>query len=515
VRRIRHLRLRDASIQRKLTVIIMLTSSVALLLACGAFVTYDLITFRGELVRELSTLAEIIGTNSTAALAFNDKHSAEETLAALSAERHIVTVYIYAKDGRVFAEYQRRDRPREMSPPEPQGDSYHFEDDHLALFRRVTLDGEVIGTIYIQSDLQAMPSRLRRYAGIVIAVLWASSFVAFLLSSRLQRVISEPILQLAQTARLVSTEKNYAVRAVKYGQDELGLLIDGFNEMLTQIQERDTALQKAHDELEKRVEERTKALQLEIVERKRAEREIHKLNEELEQRVLQRTAQLETANKELEAFAYSVSHDLRAPLRTIEAFSRALLKNYLDKLDARGQSYLQRVRAASQRMAHLIDDLLSLSRLTRIDIHRVTVDLSALARTIATELQETQPHRRVEFVIADGLTAYGDARLLRVMLENLLGNAWKFTGKRLQAKIEVGTIVYDGTLAYFVRDNGAGFDMAYADRLFGPFQRLHTMDEFEGIGVGLATVQRIIHRHGGEVWAEGAVDQGATFYFRL
>jgi light-regulated signal transduction histidine kinase (bacteriophytochrome) len=166
-------------------------------------------------------------------------------------------------------------------------------------------------------------------------------------------------------------------------------------------------------------------------------------------------------------------------------------------------------------MAHLIEDLLSLSHLTRIDIHRVTVDLSALARTIATELQETQSHRRVEFVIADGLTACGDVRLLRVMLENLLGNAWKFTGKRLQAKIEVGTIMYGGTRAYFVRDNGAGFDMAYADNLFGAFQRLHGVDEFEGTGVGLATVQRIIHRHGGEIWAEGAVDQGATFYFTL
>jgi signal transduction histidine kinase len=507
--------LRDAPIQRKLTLIIMLTTSVALLLACAAFVSYELVTFRGAMVRELSILAEVIGANSTAALAFNDDSSAEETLAALSADQHIVTGYIYAKDGRVLAEYQRRDSIRELSPPEPQVDSYHFEGDHLALFRRVTLDGEVIGTVYIQSDLQAVRFRLRQYAGIVLAVFWASSFVAFLLSSRLQRVISEPILQLAQTARLVSTEKNYAVRAVKHSQDELGLLIDGFNAMLTQIQERDTALQKAHDDLEKRVEERTKALQLEIVERKRAEREIHKLNEELEQRVLQRTAQLEAANKELEAFAYSVSHDLRAPLHTIEGFSRALLKNYLDRLDARGQSYLQRVRAASQRMAHLIDDLLSLSHLTRIDIHRVTVDLSALARTIATELQEAQPRRRVEFEIADGLTAYGDMRLLRVMLENLLGNAWKYTGKRLQAKIEVGTIVYGGTRAYFVRDNGAGFDMAYADKLFGAFQRLHGVDEFEGTGVGLATVQRIIHRHGGQIWAEGAVDQGATFYFTL
>jgi signal transduction histidine kinase len=236
---------------------------------------------------------------------------------------------------------------------------------------------------------------------------------------------------------------------------------------------------------------------------------------ELEERVAERTAELSTVNKELEAFAYSVSHDLRAPLRSIDGFSQALLRDGAGELTATGQDYLRRVRAASQRMGQLIDDLLNLSRLMQTEMRHGAVDLSALAQAIATELQQHEPERQVEFEIAEGVVAHGDARLLRVVLENLLGNAWKFTSKHPSARIEFGVTQVEDTPAYFVRDDGTGFDMACADKLFGAFQRLHDRSEFEGSGIGLATVQRIIHRHGGRTWAEGEVEQGATFYFTL
>jgi PAS domain S-box-containing protein len=220
-------------------------------------------------------------------------------------------------------------------------------------------------------------------------------------------------------------------------------------------------------------------------------------------------------HRELESFSYSVAHDLRTPLRSIDGFSQALLEDYADKLDAEGKKYLSYIRESAQHMAQLIDDLLGLSRVTRSELRSQALDLSELARASNTRLQRDHSARSIEVVIQEGLLVHGDPRLLAVVLDNLLGNAWKFTANRADARVDFGVTLRDGRPVYFVRDNGAGFDMAFANKLFGVFQRLHTTAEFEGTGVGLATVQRVITRHGGRVWAEAAVDRGATFYFTL
>jgi signal transduction histidine kinase len=478
---------RGSSISRKLMWMNMLVSGSALLLACAAFVAYDQISFPKIILHKLSVQAQIIGSSSGAPLEANDPRAAQNTLAALEPSTHVVAAGIDRLDGEPFAAYWRDRVPHALAlPPIPPGrvEAHWMKNGRMVLARSILVGGKPVGVAYIESDLGELSARLGEDAKLASLVLLVSLLAAPLASWMFRRAVARPIVHLAEIARVVTRERDCSLRATPTGKrDEIGLLIAAFNEMLEQIQERDAALQQAHNELE--------------------------------QHVAERAAQLTAANEELEAFSYSVSHDLRAPLRGIDGFSQALLEDCAERLDEQGKSHLHRIRAATQRMGLLIDDLLNLSRVTRSEIRKERVDLTAMARSIATELQRNQPDRRVEFRIEDGLASRADPRLLRIALVNLLGNAWKFTSKRPAAWIEFGSSRANGASAYFVRDNGAGFDPAFADRLFGAFRRLHAMQEFPGTGVGLAIVQRIIHRHGGRVWAEGAVAQGATFYFTL
>lgn len=252
-----------------------------------------------------------------------------------------------------------------------------------------------------------------------------------------------------------------------------------------------------------------------ITPRKRAEEEVRRLNADLERRVRERTAELEASTRELDAFAYSVSHDLRAPLRSINGYSEVLSEDYGENLDQTGRDYLMRLQANVERMAQMIDDLLNLSRATRVELHREPVDVAAIAHDVVAELREAESDRPVTAKIGDSLTAAGDPRLIRLVLYNLLSNAWKFTSKRANPVVEVGCIEEQHECVFFIRDNGAGFNMRYAGKLFDPFQRLHSKSEFDGSGVGLAIVQRVVRRHGGRIWAEDEPDRGATFYFTL
>jgi signal transduction histidine kinase len=475
----------DRSIRQKLIVMALIASSAALVLACGALLAYEFFAYRAGMIGVLSVRADIIGTNSASAILFKDESAAAGTLASLKHDPHIISAGIYTQDNRVFAAYGRSENNSGAALLErfADYDGHWFGNDSLILFRKIVFKGEPIGTVYIQSDLEEMHARIWQYMGIILVVFLVSSLVALVVSVIIERKITQPLFHLVQTARTVSAKKDYSIRAMTESNDEMGVLVEAFNEMLTQIQQQAGALQRSSDELE--------------------------------QRVIDRTRELESANKELETFSYSVSHDLRTPLRGIAGFCQALVEDNAEMLDERGKGYLKRIQAATVRMGQLVDDLLDLAKVNRVQLRRNDIDLSALAEGLSKEIQQQDPKREAEFHIQSGLVVNADERLIGIVLTNLLENAWKFTSKQKRAHIEVGMLKSATETAYFVRDNGAGFDMAYVNKLFVPFQRLHTNKDYSGTGIGLATVQRIVSRHGGRVWAEGEVEKGASLYFSL
>jgi signal transduction histidine kinase len=465
-----------ASIKRKITAAIMLTAVAVLLITVIAFASYDLARLRKGMIENLSTLGQVVAGNSTAALAFRDENDAASVLSSLKAEPQIVAAALYDRQGKIFVTYPARMADGHF-PAVPKPGGHSFEHQRLILFEPVVQNGARLGTLCLEAGLGIFYQRLEIYAGLSVFIIVGSLALALLLSYRLQKRVSEPILSLAETAKAVAVRKDFSVRAAKFADDELGLLTDAFNRMLV---------------------------------------EIHHLNATLEHRVQERTAQLEAVNKELEAFSYSVSHDLRAPLRHIDGFVEMLRQTSAASLDSSGQRYLEIISESAKRMGGLIDDLLVFSRMGRSEMRRENVKTSEQVAEVLREMARDLEGRNIHWDIAPLPEVNGDRAMLKQVWVNLLSNAVKYTRHRERAEIEVRCHQNNATdIEFSVRDNGAGFDMQYADKLFGVFQRLHHSEEFEGTGIGLANVRRIIQRHGGKTWAEGKVDAGATFYFTL
>ena len=476
------------SVRRKLLFGVLAATGSALLITGAAVAYFDLKSFRDGSLADLTAMGDILALASTPALEFDDPQTAAEYLGLLRAKPSITAAALYAPNGSLFAKYSAGEATADL-PELPGHDGYETVGDEIALFKRIVADHAIVGTVYVRARYD-VAGRIAQYLGILGAVLLLSLGAAALLSHRLHRGITVPIRGVIDVARNVLEKRDYSSRAPKGPDDELGVLVDAFNNMLDEVGERAAVLERAKEDL------RT-------------------LNAELEQRVAARTTQLEAANKELEGFSYSVSHDLRAPLRAIGGFAELLRDDHAAQLDAEGQRKLNVIRDEAARMGLLIDDLLAFSRLGRKALQPAELDMAALVRQVFDRLRGEAGGERVELKLGRLPHALGDRALLEQVWINLLSNAVKFSSKKDVPVVEVGAITAEREHVFYVRDNGAGFDPRYASKLFGVFQRLHDAAEFPGTGVGLALVQRIVVRHGGRVWADSTPGEGATFHFTL
>src|SRR3989454_395501 len=517
-------RVRDFSITKKLTWMNMLVSGAALLLACAAFVTYELVTFRGTMVRSLSIQAQIVGFNSVSALLFNHPKPAEHPLSARKAAPNMGPAWIYPRAGRLLGGYwgDRGGQP----PPQPaippgQTEVHWFKDRQVVLVRSIEFQGKPRGTVYIRSDLQEMNDRLMRYATIVAIVLMTSLTAALLISSRSQRAIAEPILHLAETARIVSREKNYSVRAAPTGnRDELATLIEAFNEMLGRIQERDVALRESEERYRVVAETSTDA--------------IITMDEKSTILFVNKAAEKIFGYTPAEIMGQKMTMPMPENLRPVH---RAGLERYirsgerhigwssvqLPGLHKSGKevplevSFGEYNENGKRSFTGIVRDVTDRKRAEDQikELNLQVTGLNSLIDEVVADLNHEIGGRTIDWKLQKLPFVECDPGLMKQVFVNLLSNAVKFTRPRDRAVIEVGAVERDGQSAIFVRDNGVGFSMKHSDKLFRVFQRLHRQEDFEGTGVGLATIQRIIHKHGGRLLGQAELDQGASFFFAL
>ncbi len=501
--------LQNLSIKRKLTLITMLTSSIALILSSVSFLIYDLVSFRHLLSQDLMTQAQIIGYNSAGAMEFKDEPAATATLSAFTAKEDIVTAALYKPDGKIFARYSRgKAAVPAFLPAHLQVKGYRFEGGFLEVFQEVTLNGEHVGTLFLQSDMRQWNSRAKRYANILLIFVLVSGLFALFVSSKLQGLISKPILHLEDTMRMVSSNKNYAVRAVKKYSDEIGRLIDGFNTMLSEIQQRDTALQSTNGELKTRTQE----LEEEVFQRKQAQEELSKAKHAAEE-----------ANRAKSTFLANMSHELRTPLNAIIGYSEMLEEETRDTGKIENVQDLKKIQAAGKHLLALINDVLDLSKIEagKMGLHLETFDVPQVIEEMVTTLQPAaaKNSNSVNVRVAENVgTMKADITKVRQILFNLLSNACKFTDHGT-ISVDVDQIKAEDKecIQFRVSDTGIGISAQQRQNLFQEFAQADSSiaRKYGGTGLGLAITHRFVQLMKGQINVESEPGKGAVFTVQL
>lgn len=473
---------KDLPIRTKLISFIMISTLLSVFVLSSVFVAQRYSSFKVQITDEFSAITQIIADRSNAAILFEDTRALTEILQSLAVHPQVALACTYNSESSLLAEYSKT-KKSSSCPATPDKVVDHFSKDYFHIAEPIYVNGEASGHVYIRASTEKLSNEVLTTA---LSALLLSSLIillAFGFARYIQGFISNPLIELQKATDTVSLDSDDMPEIAKRNNDEIGALVDAFNKMTKTIAKQNDIILAHTDNLEQEVTERTKELAL--------------------------------ANKELEAFSYSVSHDLKAPLRTIEGFSQALEEDYGNMLDQTALHYLSRVRAGSAKMSQLISNLLQLSRVTRLELKKQNVNLSTLAQKVTNDQQSINEDRNVEVIIENNLQTTGDPALIEILLDNLITNAWKYSKNNPLAKIEMGSYEHFGNTVFFIKDNGAGFNMKYVHQLFKPFNRLHSAEEFDGTGIGLATVARIIERHHGKIWVKAEEEKGATFYFTL